>query len=378
MKYFITGGAGFIGTHLVQRLIAEGHSVFVLDSFSDQVHDASAYDRFKSLVGSNGEVYKDDIRNVAQYKNTLNSCDHLIHLASETGTAQSMYETDRYISTNINGTTDLFTAIDKNNSKLRSVVLSSSRSVYGEGSYLCNEHGVVYPSIRSIAQLTANHWDLTCPVCESVVFPCATKEIADIDCGSFYAYTKYSQELLANIFLAGSKINLTVLRFQNVYGPGQSLKNPYTGVLSIFVNRIKNGHDLPLYEDGGMIRDFVFVSDVVHSIKLATEYQRMCPRQPYVFNIGSGVGVSIRDAVKSLLSLSDGAVDLYISGQFRVGDIRSCFADLENAKMFLGYVPAISFDDGLKEFYRWAISQPIYEDLLDKANNELYEKGLMK
>lgn len=375
MKTLVTGGLGFIGTNLIKKLtLSYSHDLHIIDNLNSQVHDSNEIN-LKTLYDLNIDVHIGDIRNIDEYFHKINDFDVLVHLAAETGTAQSMYEVGRYVDVNLNGTASIIDMIMNGRISPKKIVLASSRSVYGEGSYWCSEHGKVHPKGRLFTDLNNGLWFLRCPFCKQPTSPIPTSEDAPISCASIYAHTKFSQEELLRIACESKGIQFIALRLQNVYGTGQSLKNPYTGILSIFSNRIKQNLNLPLFEDGEMGRDFVNVNDVTDAIILSINYDNT---ESMIFNIGSGEIFSIKTVSEMLLLNFDSYSEILLTGDYRVGDIRSCYADICKAKNVLNYSPLITLKDGLSDFCDWVKNQPIYEDQLSKASHELKSRDLMK
>lgn len=370
----ITGGAGFIGTHLTQRAIDAGCKVRILDNLSPQIHGPGA--DFEAPSGV--EFIKGDVTAREDWVKALTGIDTVIHLAAETGTGQSMYEIERYYRVNVMGTALLFDVLANNAHSVTHVVLASSRSVYGEGAYLCrscNPGGRrCFPRPRSPEQLAKHAWTPICPECESPVEPTATREDDVLAPASIYAATKLAQEQLVRVGCQSMSIAHAILRFQNVFGEGQSLRNPYTGILSIFSTRIRLGLPLPIFEDGKETRDFVHVEDVADAV-LA------CVRKPsaagVTLNVGSGDATSIMDVATLLCRIMGSTVVPHVTGEYRIGDIRHNFADIGEIKRATGFRPAIALESGLQRFSSWVASQPVPEDLLDKANSELKARKMM-
>ena len=370
----ITGGAGFIGTHLTTRALEAGRGVRILDNLSEQIHGRDA--AFEPRPGV--EFVRGDVTERADLECSLAGVDTVVHLAAETGTGQSMYEIDRYYRVNVQGTALLFDILANSTHSVRNVVLASSRSVYGEGAYLCYACDPAgarrFPSTRSPRQLEAHQWTSLCPTCDGPIEATATREDDDLSPASIYAATKLAQEELVRVGCGALRIAHTILRFQNVYGEGQSLRNPYTGILSIFSTRIRLGQSLPIFEDGEETRDFVHVADVAAAIL-------KCIEQPagdgLTLNVGSGVPASIMDVAQLLRRIMGSSIEPHVTGQYRVGDIRHNFADILRLADATGFQPAIGLEDGMKRFCDWVVSQPIPEDLLDRANAELQTRKLM-
>jgi dTDP-L-rhamnose 4-epimerase len=284
-----------------------------------------------------------------------------------------MYEIDHYSRTNIGGTALLLDILANQRHAVKKIVLASSRSIYGEGAYDCASCGRVFPRSRTAVEMSAGQWELSCPKCAQPVNCIATPEDSLPSPASIYAVTKLSQEHLIGI---GSALGIAtvILRFQNVYGEGQSLKNPYTGILSIFSNRIRLGKTVFLFEDGNESRDFVHVSDVANAVCLATE---LPDGDGKTLNVGSGIPTSVSRVAKCLTRSLGYSQAPVISHEYRLGDIRHCYADLTRIGQALGFVPEIGLDEGLDRFARWVMTQPVEEDKLDLANRQLAKRGLM-
>nr|NUR37927.1 NAD-dependent epimerase/dehydratase family protein [Sphingomonas sp.] len=370
----ITGGAGFIGTHLTRLALEAGHKVRILDNLSPQVHDPEA--DYEPPQGA--DFQRGDVNSREDLERSLEGIDTIVHLAAETGTGQSMYEIDRYYRVNVQGTALLFDILANRPHSVRNVVLASSRSVYGEGAYLCracSPEGVRrYPKVRSAPQLEAHQWTSPCPACGGSLEPTATREDDALSPASLYAATKLAQEDLVRIGCSSLGVAHAILRFQNVFGEGQSLSNPYTGILSIFSTRIRLGLSLPIFEDGEETRDFVHVLDVARAVL-------RCVETPIVsgvtLNVGRGEPTSIMAIAQLLSRIMDSSVEPHVTGQYRIGDIRHNFADISRLKQVTGQIPALSLEDGMRRFCDWVATQPIPQDLLDKANSELKSRKLM-
>jgi dTDP-L-rhamnose 4-epimerase len=369
----VTGGLGFIGQELTRQLSRHGHSIRIVDNLSPQIHGhVPAIDRDTVALA---DVIRGDVVNREDLEAALgDDVDSVVHLAAETGTGQSMYEIARYDRVNSYGTALLLDVLANRPHKVTKVVLASSRSIYGEGQYRCTAHGVVQPAPRLVPALKAGDWEIRCPHCAAIVQPVATLESAIPQPASIYAATKLAQEELVRIGCTALKIPFVNLRFQNVYGPGQSLKNPYTGILSIFSTRIRRGLDLPIFEDGTESRDFVHVSDVARAIMLSLESERATGQ---TLNVGSGDPTSVADVAKMLVKVFGGSSRVEVTGQFRVGDIRHCYADMTAIRDAVGFEPQIGLEEGLRGFAEWVLSQPLPEDRLAQANDELKSRGLM-
>ena len=370
----ITGGAGFIGTRLTALALAQDHRVRLLDNLSPQVH--AAPDDFRPQEGA--EFIRGDVNNRSDVERAIAGVDTIVHLAAETGTGQSMYEIDRYYRVNVQGTALLFDLLANSEHSVRNVVLASSRSVYGEGAYLCRacEPGGMrcFPAPRSPEQLAKHDWAPRCPSCGGVAEATATRETDNLSPASVYAATKLAQEDLVRVACQSLGIAHAVLRFQNVFGEGQSLKNPYTGILSIFSTRIRLGLPLPIFEDGEESRDFVHVDDVANAV-LA------CIQRPMdggaILNVGSGEPTSVLAVARLLCVVMGSNIEPHVTGQYRVGDIRHNFADTQALERVLGFRGRIALREGMERFCNWVRTQPVPPDMLEKANAELKARNMM-
>ncbi len=371
----VTGGLGFIGSHLIRGLRKDGYSLRVIDNLSPQIHGHIPSVDPHLVNTPDIEVIRADIRTPKVLGEVLQGVDYLVHLAAETGTAQSMYEVARYNAINSQGTAELMDWLVNVKHSIKKVILASSRSIYGEGAYRCDLCGMVVPDSRSAEALAGRHWEPNCPTCKGPIHLIATPEHSRPQPASIYAATKLAQEDLVRIACGSSGIPYGILRFQNVYGEGQSLKNPYTGILSIFSTRVRRGMNLPIFEDGLESRDFVHVQDVVKAISLCLKSDTVAGQ---VFNVGSGVPTSVLEMAEMLIQVFKGSSITEITGQYRVGDIRHCYADISGLRAATGFEPSVSLESGLAAFGKWVTSQPLPEDGLDQANRILIEKGLMK
>ncbi len=372
MKIVITGGLGFIGLYLSNRLLRNGHEVLLIDSLNAQIHG----DLPLLTPPLGARVVRMDICDITTRHELIDGSDAIFHLAAETGTAQSMYQMSHYTRVNCDGTSALLEAIAKCTRRPKQVILSSSRSVYGEGAYtLVDSPGQLVPAVPRVREnLEAGRWETT-DAHGRLLAAVPTPESLPFAPGSVYAATKAAQELLLSSASIALGIRATIFRFQNVYGEGQSLQNPYTGIISIFFNRARQGLHIPIYEDGLESRDFVHVSDVVDALSASLE--TVLPNG-IILNIGAGVSTSVSQLAATLLKVSGYNVPVRVTGQYRLGDIRHCFAELRQAKNYLGFIPKVSLDDGLSEFCKWAAAQPVYEDRSIQAEAELKELGLAR
>ena len=376
MKYknvLITGGAGFIGSNLALKLISKGYEITVLDNLSEQIHGNDS-DLLKSIEGK-VKFIKGDVRNADDWEKALVDQDIVVHLAAETGTGQSMYEVQKYVDVNINGTALFLDYLVNREHTVKKVIIASSRAIYGEGKYQCEQHGFQYPEERLEENLAQGEFEPKCSVCNNNLTMVATDESSMIHPSSVYGITKQNQEQMVLNVCKSIGIAAVAFRYQNVYGPGQSLKNPYTGILSIFSTQIKNGNDLNIFEDGKESRDFVFIDDVVDATILGIEREEA---NFEIFNVGSGKGTSVLEVAESLKKRYQSNVDLKISGNFRAGDIRHNVADLSKIQNKLGFHAKVDFQNGIKQFADWVNQQGIQEDHYAESIQELKEKGLFK
>ena len=372
----ITGGAGFIGSRLALKLVERGFRVTVLDSLSPQIHgeipeNSPLYQSIRGKV----EFIRGDVRCRDNLETALCGVDTVVHLAAETGTGQSMYAIQHYTEVNIGGTALLLDVIANESYPVRKIVVASSRAVYGEGKYRCREHGDIFPSARSADDMAAGSFGVRCPVCGQWAKMAPTDEQTPVRPASVYGITKLNQEQMVLTVAGSLGISALAFRYQNVYGPGQSLTNPYTGILSIFSTRIRNSRSLNIFEDGLESRDFVYVDDVVTATLQGVEYD-----QPIidVFNVGSGVPTDVLTVANTLQQLLGQSVPTEVTGQFRVGDIRHNVADLGKIGKVLGFAPKVSVEDGLRRFVSWVQEEKIHQDRYEDSLAELRAKGLFK
>lgn len=372
-KVLITGGAGFIGLHLANLLLQEGYQIRILDNLHPQIH-GTRY-QLPDNLSPKTEFILGDIRDEHVLKYALRNIDIVFHLASETGVGQSMYEAGRYARTNVTGTAILWDAIQAVGG-IAKLVLASSRAVYGEGTYFCPDCTKrVRPSPRPLNRLEDGLWSPVCPSCSSSMQSVSTFENDLPNPTSVYGITKFTQEQLCLTLGHSYDVPVIILRFFNVYGSGQALNNPYTGILATFLTRIRSRKPLLIYEDGNQLRDFVHVSDVVQACKLAVKSDAP---DFQILNVGTGQPISILELAQTLLHLYDmDQIQSKITGEYRVGDIRDCYANIERAKAMLGYKPAVSLIDGLREFSNWADSQTL-KDQTDQAAIELFKAGMLR
>jgi dTDP-L-rhamnose 4-epimerase len=375
MNVLVTGGAGFIGHHTANALAKQGCNVRVLDSLLPQVHTdpRESINRLERSV----QFVSGDIRNHADVIRALEGVDAVYHFAAETGVGQSMYEIARYVDVNVRGTAVLCECMSTLRGKIIRLILASSRAVYGEGAYRCENCGDVYPSeSRSQVTLAGRRWDFDCPSCSHGLTPRPTPESAPLHPISVYGITKQAQEQLCATFSGAFHVPTVILRFFNVLGPGQSLTNPYTGIASIFCSRMFAEESAEVYEDGAMLRDFVHVRDVVQANLKALGVSHPGTS---VFNIGSARPLSVLRLAELLKEVIGSPSSIQISGRYRIGDIRHCWADIARARDVMGYEPEVSAIDALRDVVEYARSQgklSAQESALDTAIDELASKGL--
>ena len=378
-KILIIGGSGFIGSNLALALLKRGHQVTVLDNLSEQIHGKNPeetsplYLSIKDKVHFNkGTVACRETLQKAIADNTV-----IVHLAAETGTGQSMYEIQHYTDVNIGATALLLDILTNEKHSVKKVVVASSRAIYGEGKYYNKtKNTFVYPLQRTDEDMQKGDFEVKDPQNHSDVLELvATTEDAIIHPTSVYGITKQVQEQLVMTVCPTIGIAGVAFRYQNVYGPGQSLKNPYTGILSIFSTQIKNGNGINIFEDGKETRDFVFISDVVDATVLGIEKETA---NNQVFNVGTGVATDVITVATELSNNYGIQVPITISGNYRLGDIRHNYADITKARQLLGFEPKISFKEGLKQFTDWVNTQEVEEDKYQQSIDEMKAKGLYK
>ncbi len=348
----------------------------VLDNLAVQVHgeDVEASPLLARIRGKVNFV-RGDVNCREDLLKVLPGMDTVVHLAAETGTGQSMYSIWHYANINVGGTALLLDTIANERLAVHRLVVASSRAVYGEGKYRCADHGILYPSSRSVDAMARGKFEHFCPLCGNELESLPTDESAALHPSSVYGVTKLAQEQLALSIGKALGISVFAFRYQNVYGPGQSLRNPYTGILSIFSARIRQGNPVNIFEDGKESRDFVYIDDVVELTARAIEYpEQLCE----VLNVGSGVATSVLSVANALRSYFGGNSRIEVSGQFRAGDIRHNVADLGKVSHLLGYSPRVTFDVGLKRFVEWVGGERLGGDRYEQSLSELRERGLFK
>lgn len=373
MNVLVTGGGGFIGKHLVRRLLKEGCAVAVLDNFSSQVHGSTQ--ELPADLACDSELFRGDVRDRNLIARAVFDRDVVVHLAAETGTGQSMYEVLRYQDVNMGGTaTILDVIVNTPNCRVGKLVVASSRAIYGEGKYRCGQHGIVYPGPRSVDSMRAGKYEPLCPICNLSCVPEPTCEDSLIHPISFYGMTKQVQEQMVLMFARACGFSAYALRYQNVYGPGQSLSNPYTGILAIFSTLSRSNSAIEIFEDGQESRDFVFVDDAV-------EATCRCIREDcggiQSLNVGTGKQTTVLQAAQEVVRFFGSESPVRITGAFRQGDIRHNFADISRIYQATGFRPRYSFPEGIRQFLAWASTQGPFPSRYENSLHEMREKGLL-
>lgn len=371
MNILVTGGAGFIGSHLVDALVERGHRVRILDSLVEQVHGGAV----PAHLNRQAEFINADVCDADAVAKALDGIEVVYHEAAEVGVGQSMYEIVRYVRANDLGTAVLLEEMIKRPAQFKKLVVASSMSIYGEGAYRCDSCNVnVNPFLRSDERLAAHQWDHTCEVCGEVLTPIGTPEEKPLFPTSVYAVSKQDQEQYCLAVGRAFKIPTVAFRYFNVYGTRQALSNPYTGVCAIFSSRLMNDQPPLVFEDGEQSRDFVHVSDIVEANLQALETDR---GDYQVFNIGTGRPSSVKEIARHIAKGLGKSIEPEIVGKYRTGDIRHCVADISKAKRLLNYEPKVVLEDGLEELLAWVQGQEA-QDRVSSATAELAAHSLVK
>jgi dTDP-L-rhamnose 4-epimerase len=369
-RVLVTGGAGFIGSFIVDRLVKKGHQVRILDNLDPQVHENSIPPKY---LNRQAEFVNGNVCDRQGFHNALKGIDIVFHMASCVGVSQSQYEIGKYTEVNCLGAALLWDIIVQEKLSVEKVILPSSMTCIGEGNSRCENCGIVKPRTRKETEVSPTFYSCRCPNCNNPVSPVATSSTCKLEPSSIYALSKKYQEELTLLLSRLYNIPAVVLRYFNVYGPRQSLSNPYTGVGAIFISRIKNGKNPVVYEDGLQTRDFISVHDVVE-VNIAAMESNVLDYQ--VLNFGSGIPVTISDLAAKLIGLLKSDVQVEVSRKFRKGDIRHCFADKNEIEQKLNYRPQVSLEKGLLELAEWATDQQA-SDGFEKATSELRNKGII-
>lgn len=366
----LTGGAGFIGSRTARALTRRGYRVRILDVLDPQIHGSAA--SFPRELADDFDCRHGDVRNPDDVRRALDGVSYVFHFAALTGVGQSMYDITRYVDVNIGGTARLIETIAAHAPGVRRLVLASSRAVYGEGTHACPECGPVYPGVRRREDLQRGMFHVLCPKCGRQTTFSSTQEDRPLTPVSIYGWTKREQEELFRYAQSTLGISSVILRYFNVYGAGQSLKNPYTGIVTIFMNRLKAGAPIAIYERGMPVRDFVHIDDVVAANLLTLDADATADLP---INVGTGIPLTIRDAAEAI-GRATGLTPRYEDrGEYRVGDIHTCVADCTRAKTVLGYTPSVMLEAGINSFVAWAIQEPSTDEYT-KTVEELEARGL--
>lgn len=370
----ITGGAGFIGQRVAAALLSRNIAVRVIDNFSRQVH---ATDTLPAELAGKVELIRGDVCDRTAMQTALKGVDAIVHLAAETGTGQSMYEIERYFSVNVQGTALMLDLLQNGDDvqRLKSIVVASSRAVYGEGAYRCATHGHVFPDQRSRDAMVSGQFEPVCPDCRAPLVLQATPESAPFKPMSMYGLTKQVQEQAVLLFARTHGINGFGLRYQNVFGPGQSLKNPYTGILAVFSNLARQNQNIQIYEDGLESRDFVYIDDVVEATVRALTYEGTFVG---ALNVGSGRATTVMEVANEIKAYFASDSEIGVTGDFRMGDIRHNIASMSQFDQVLGAMNMTDFRTGLGSFLDWAAGQEAQDQTAYlRSVGELAARGLM-
>lgn len=370
-KVLITGGAGFIGTEIVNQLYVNGGwDITVLDSMTEQIHGKEWRDSYLfKRIENKCKFVHGSVTDTKTVIDVVMGTEYIIHLAAETGTGQSMYQINQYNDINVMGTSNILQAISSlgKTSKVKKIILSSSRSVYGEGRYECSQCGIVYPDNQTKKRMLTGDFKMYCPKCDSKVKFVKTTEDSEIKPSSLYAFTKYTQEMMLKTMCPALGVDYTIFRFQNVYGVGQSLKNPYTGILSIFSSLMLENKPINIFEDGLESRDFINVKDIASGVIVSLDNEET---NGEVINLGSGIGTSVIEIANILKKAYNSSSELKVTGDFRLGDIAHNVADITKAERILGFKQTMSLEEGLTDFCKWVNGQ--------EHDNSGYERSLIE
>ena len=369
-RVLVTGGAGFVGSHLVDALLARGDRVRILDNLDPQVHGPDR--RKPAWVPTDAELIQGDVRSADDVRRSLREIDVVYHLAAAVGVGQSMYQVADYTAVNTLGTAHVLQALVDDRGSVEKLIVASSMSIYGEGRYVRPDGREPVSTLRTPDQLRDHQWDPR-DVDGTVLIPAATDEGKPLDPSSIYALTKADQEKMVLMMGAAYGIPSVALRFFNIYGPRQALSNPYTGVAAIFSARLLNGQPPLVFEDGEQKRDFVSVHDIVQALLLSAEEEAAVGK---AFNVGSGRPVTVREVASTLAGVLGTELETQVVGKYRVGDIRHCFADISLAREVLGYEPQVTFEEGMQELVGWLQEQERPEDHVETHAAELAARGL--
>ena len=372
-KILVTGGVGFIGSHVVDELLNQKYEVTIFDNLDKQVHEG----RLPEYLNLKATFIRGDVRDREALKDAVKNCDALFHFAAAVGVGQSQYEIAHYVESNIQGTANLLDILANEKHSVKKMVVASSMSIYGEGLYKCEKCGTVKPDLRNIEDIKKDDtspWEPHCPKCAGKIKPVPTNEQTPLVSNSIYAITKKEQEEMSLLIGKTYGIPVVSLRFFDVYGPRQSLSNPYTGVCAIFLSRIKNDQPPVVYEDGLQTRDFIWVGDIVRA---NIEVLKNEKANYQIFNVGTGNPITIAGIAETLSSLLGKQLKPEITGKFRKGDVRHCYADMSKIKKLLGFEPETSIREGLNKLMNWA-KEAKAEDNFDIASEALKKRKLVE
>lgn len=366
----VTGGAGFIGSHIVDRLVDSGYDVTIIDNLTEQVHDDEP-----EYLNPNAEYVWGDIRDKELMTEQLRIADVVVHQASTVGVGQSMYQIEKYVNVNTLGTAKILDIVANKDISLEKFIVASSMSNYGEGKYVCPEcKSDRYPSTRDESQMSKRNWEHACKQCGEILDPRSTPEDKPLDSSSVYAITKRDQEELVLSVCKAYDISAVALRYFNTYGSRQALENPYTGVCAIFTSRIRNDNPPLVFEDGKQTRDFVHVSDIARANEAAIESDA----EDIVLNVGTGNPTTIEEVAETLIELyGKEELESKVANDYRAGDIRHCYADISRAIELLDWEPQMSFEQGMQELVEWGERRDP-DDNFHQAQRELENKGLIE
>lgn len=376
-KILITGGAGFIGSNLALYLLKKGYQVTVLDNLSEQIHGSDPGTTSPLFISIRDKVkfIKGTVTSADDWNQAIGNHEVIVHLAAETGTGQSMYRIKKYTDVNIGGTATMLDILANNKTSVQKVIIASSRAIYGEGKYVSKELGVVYPADRAAKDMDAGNFEVSYPGVTGPLQLVATDEDSKIHPTSVYGITKQNQEQMVMTVCPSIGIAPVAFRYQNVYGPGQSLNNPYTGILSIFSALIKNNKPINIFEDGKESRDFIYIDDVVRATCLGIEKDEA---NGQVFNVGTGKAIPVSVVANLLIKNYGTTIPLQVSGNYRLGDIRHNYADTGKIERLLSFKPEYDFETGLKQFTSWVNKQEVQQSKYDESITEMRSKGLLK
>ncbi|HOV21707.1 MAG TPA: SDR family NAD(P)-dependent oxidoreductase [bacterium] len=370
-KILVTGGCGFIGSHLVDKLIELGYEVIIFDNLTKQVHPSG----IPEYLNLKSTFIRGDVRNRNKLKDVVKKIDIIYHFASAVGVGQSQYEISKYVDVNIRGTANLLDILVNEKHNVRKLIIASSMSIYGEGMYKCKKCGKVKPEIRNFDNKKIDDWEPKCPNCKGDITAIPTDEETPTKSNSIYAITKKEQEEMSLLIGKIYGIPVVSLRFFNVYGPRQTLSNPYTGVCAIFLSRIKNNKPPIIFEDGMQTRDFIWVDDIINACILSIQKDQA---NYEIFNVGSGKPTYLKEIAEILIKLLNKNLKPEITYKFRKGDVRHCYADISKIKEKLGFKIETELEEGMKKLIDWSKKEKKVKDKFDYAEKQLKNRHLIE